>query len=104
MSCHRLPRDSPAGKTWTARCRRNGKARRSHVLIQRESARGCFSSAFPKARSSRTGCTSTCGSALAWSVDERVAALEAECERLLAFGAARVELLPADGFDEACLV
>ena len=36
--------------------------------------------------------------------EERMAALEAECERLLAFGAVRVELLPADGFDEACLV
>jgi hypothetical protein len=36
--------------------------------------------------------------------EERVAALEAECERLLAFGAVRVQLLPADGFDESCLV
>jgi hypothetical protein len=36
--------------------------------------------------------------------DERLAALEAECERLLAFGAVRVRLLLADGVDESCLV
>jgi hypothetical protein len=36
--------------------------------------------------------------------EERVAALEAECERLVALGAVRVRLLPADGVDESCLV
>ncbi|MFD7430389.1 VOC family protein [Streptomyces sp. NPDC059818] len=36
--------------------------------------------------------------------EERVAALEAECARLVAFGAVRVRLLRADGFDESCLV
>ncbi|MFF2194687.1 VOC family protein [Streptomyces sp. NPDC058157] len=36
--------------------------------------------------------------------DERVAALEAECTRLLALGAVRVQLLRADGFGESCLV
>ena len=36
--------------------------------------------------------------------DERVAALEAECARLLPLGATRVHLLRADGFDESCLV
>ncbi len=35
---------------------------------------------------------------------ERVAALEAECARLIAVGAARVRLLLADGVDESCLV
>lgn len=35
---------------------------------------------------------------------ERVAALEAECARLVALGAARVRLLRADGFNESCLV
>ena len=35
---------------------------------------------------------------------ERVAALEAECARLLPLGATRVQLLVADGFDESCLV
>jgi hypothetical protein len=35
---------------------------------------------------------------------ERVAALETECERLLALGAERVQLLRADGYDESCLV
>lgn len=34
----------------------------------------------------------------------RVAALEAECARLVALGAVRVRLLPADGVDESCLV
>ena len=36
--------------------------------------------------------------------DERVAALEAECARLLPLGATRVHLLRADGYDESCLV
>jgi hypothetical protein len=35
---------------------------------------------------------------------EREAALEAECERLVALGATRVRLLPANDEDEACLV
>jgi hypothetical protein len=36
--------------------------------------------------------------------DERVAALEAECSRLVALGAVRVRLLVADGVNESCLV
>src|SRR4029077_11352590 len=36
--------------------------------------------------------------------DERVAALEAECARLVALGAVRVRLLRADGYNESCLV
>ena len=36
--------------------------------------------------------------------DERVAALEAECARLIALGATRVRLLPADDENESCLV
>jgi hypothetical protein len=35
---------------------------------------------------------------------ERLAALEAECARLLPLGAVRVRLLPADEQDESCLV
>ncbi|WP_018253507.1 MULTISPECIES: VOC family protein [Salinispora] len=35
---------------------------------------------------------------------ERVAALEAECARLVALGAVRVRLLAADGYNESCLV
>jgi Glyoxalase-like domain len=36
--------------------------------------------------------------------DERVAVLESECARLVALGAERVRLLPADGVEESCLV
>ena len=36
--------------------------------------------------------------------EERLAAPEAECARLVALGAVRVRLLPADGLDESCLV
>jgi hypothetical protein len=36
--------------------------------------------------------------------EERLAALEAECARLIAIGAAQVRLLPADGVDESCIV
>ena len=36
--------------------------------------------------------------------EECLAALEAECARLVALGAVRVRLLPADGDEESCLV
>ncbi|GGW94213.1 hypothetical protein GCM10010341_14170 [Streptomyces noursei] len=36
--------------------------------------------------------------------EERLAALEAECTRLVALGAVRVQLLSADGVDESCIV
>jgi hypothetical protein len=36
--------------------------------------------------------------------EERLAALEAECTRLVALGAVRVRLLPADDDNESCLV
>jgi hypothetical protein len=36
--------------------------------------------------------------------EERLAALEAECARLIPLGATRVRLLTADGDDESCLV
>ncbi|MFI8992631.1 VOC family protein [Streptomyces sp. NPDC053542] len=36
--------------------------------------------------------------------EERLAALEAECARLLPLGASRVRLLPADGVNESCIV
>ena len=36
--------------------------------------------------------------------EERLAALEAECARLVPLGAARVRLLPADDDNESCLV
>ena len=36
--------------------------------------------------------------------EERLAALEAECARLVALGAVRVRPLPADGDEESCLV
>jgi len=36
--------------------------------------------------------------------EERLAALEAECARLVTLGAVRMRLLRADGFNESCLV
>src|SRR5436853_6461831 len=36
--------------------------------------------------------------------EERLAALESECARLISLGASRVQLLRADGFNESCLV
>ena len=36
--------------------------------------------------------------------DERLAVLEAECERLVALGATQIQVLRADGFDESCIV
>jgi hypothetical protein len=36
--------------------------------------------------------------------DERLATLQAECDRLIALGAVRERVLLADGFDESCIV
>jgi hypothetical protein len=36
--------------------------------------------------------------------EERLAALEAECARLIPLGATRFQLLVADEFNESCLV
>ncbi|KOT62095.1 MULTISPECIES: VOC family protein [Streptomyces] len=36
--------------------------------------------------------------------EERLAKLEAECARLVALGATRVRVLPADEYDESCIV
>src|SRR6478672_967234 len=36
--------------------------------------------------------------------EERLAALEAECARLVALGAVRERLMRADGFNESCIV
>ena len=38
------------------------------------------------------------------STDRRLATLEAECARLIALGATRVRLLPADDENESCIV
>ena len=46
-----------------ARCRLRIRVHGSHALIPQVRARDCSSSAFPKARWSRTGCILTCGSA-----------------------------------------
>ena len=87
-----------------ARCRLRIRVQRLHALIPQVWARDCSSSAFPKARSSRIGCILTCGVGTGLVGEERLAALEAECARLVALGAVRVRLLPADGDDESCLV
>ncbi len=63
-----------------AHCRLSSRVQRSHALI-------------PQVRA-RTGLVG----------EERVAALEAECARLVALGAVRVRLLAADGENESCLV
>ena len=36
--------------------------------------------------------------------EQRLATLEAECARLVALGAKRFRLLPADGINESCIV
>ncbi len=76
----------------------------SHALIPQAWARDCSSSAFPNARSSRIGCIFTRGAGTGLVGEERLATLEAECARLVALGAVRVRLLPADGDDESCIV
>ena len=79
-----------------------GQPRRDPLRSHR--ARDCSSSAFPKGKvvKNRLHLDVRIGTGLVG--EERLAALEAECARLVALGAVRVRLLPADGDDESCLV
>ena len=67
-------------------------------------AHDCSSSVFPEGKvvKNRLHLDVRVGTGLVG--EERLAALEAECARLVALGATRVRLLPADGVDESCLV
>jgi Glyoxalase-like domain len=87
-----------------ARRRLSIRVQRSHALIPQVWARDCSSNAFPNARSSTIGCILTCASAPGSWVKSAWPHLRAECARLVALGAVRVRLLPADGDDESCLV
>ena len=44
------------------------------------------------------------GAGIGLAGERRLAALEAECARLVALGAVRMRLLPADDGNESCLV
>jgi Glyoxalase-like domain len=85
-----------------ARCRLSVRVQRSHVLIPQGWARDCSSSAFPEVVKNRLHLDVRVGTGLVG--EERLAALVAECARLVALGAVRVRLLPADGDNESCLV
>ena len=76
----------------------------SHALTPQGWARGCSSSAFPKGKvvKNRLHLDVRVGTGLVGQ--ERVDALEAECARLVALGAVRVRLLPADDDNESCLL
>ena len=80
------------------------KAHRPPALIPQARARDCSSSAFPKGKvvKNRLHLDVRVGTGLVG--DERLAALEAECARLVALGATRVRLLLADEENESCLV
>jgi hypothetical protein len=91
-STDELPRD--ATKRAIARCRLSIRVQRSHALIPQVWA--------GKVVKNRLHLDVRVGTRLAG--EERLAALEAECARLVALGAVRVRLLPADGENESCLV
>ena len=58
---------------------------------------------YPRARSSRTGCTSTYAPGAGLVGEERLAKLNAEGDRLEALGATRFQLQRADEENESCL-
>jgi enamine deaminase RidA (YjgF/YER057c/UK114 family) len=103
-SNHRRRRGLQRGPTLIARCRLTLRVRGSHALIPRAWARDCFSSAFPKGKvvKNRLHLDVRVGTGLVR--EERLATLEAECARLVALGAVRVRLLPADDDREPCIV
>ena len=107
-SCSRVPARRPLstgslrGTTSIARCHLDVRAQRLYAATPQASARGCSSSASPKVVKNRLHLDVRVGSGLVG--DERLAVLEAECARLVALGAVRVQLLLADGVNESCLV
>ena len=76
----------------------------SHALIPRERDRRLFFQRVPegKVAKNRVHLDVRVGTGLVGA--ERLAALEAECARLLPLGATRVRLLEADEENESCLV
>ena len=102
---YRRPRRSlPRGAISIAHCHPSSKDQRSPALIPRVRDRDCSSSASPEGKvvKNRLHLDVRVGTGLVG--DERVAALEAECARLVALGAVRVRLLRADGINESCLL
>ena len=87
-----------------ARCRLKVRVQRSHASTHQVWVRGCSSSTFLRAKivKNRVHLDVRVGTGLVG--DERLAALEAECARLITLGATRVRLLPADDHDESCIV
>jgi hypothetical protein len=80
------------------------RVQRSPALIPQVQARDCSSSRVPEGKvvKNRLHLDVRAGTGLAG--EECLAALEAEGARLVALGAVRVRLLPADGGNESCLV
>jgi hypothetical protein len=87
-----------------ARCRLSIRVQCSHALIPQSVGPRLFIQRVPEAKvvKNRLYLAVRVGTGLVG--EERLAALEAECARLVALGAVRVRLLPADGDDESCLV
>ena len=87
----RLRASTPGMRSSTAwGCRRTSATAGRRRFPWTATARGSSSSRCPRARPRRTACTSTSGRRRGSRSDERMAALEAEAERLVALGATRV--------------
>jgi hypothetical protein len=103
MWCRRHRRGLPPGTISTARGRLSVRVQRSHALIPQVCPRPFFR-CIPEGKvvKNRLHLDVRVGTGLLG--EERLAALEAECARLVALGAGRVRLLPADADNESCLV
>ena len=98
------PTGSPRGATSTARCREERQGAAFACVDPTGVGPRLFFQRVPEGKvvKNRVHLDVRVGTGLVG--EERLAALEAECARLVALGATRFQLLRADGFDESCLV
>ena len=101
---YELPPPPPGFDSWDAfardRCRRSTATARPPARTPTGAARGCSSSGCPRARRSKNRVHLDVRAAPGLEGDERMAALEAECERLVGLGATRVRAARAGAADE----
>ena len=96
--------DQSPNRTWIARCRPEQQGSAFACIDPTAAGPRLFFQRVPEGKvvKNRVHLDARVGTGLVG--DERLAALDSESARLVALGAARVRLLPADDENESCLV
>jgi len=103
-SYRRHQKGSPRGTISIARCPLNIRAQRSHAFDASGAGPRLFFQRVPEGKLVKNRLHLDVRVDTGLVGEQRLAALEAECARLVALGAVRVRLLPADDDNESCLV